>query len=177
MDARQHDPRALVVQQRDRYRLLAGAPVVGGIAHQHSVRERSARRSPPSAPGEPDAARAAYFSKIARNTALLFSRSFSPGTPSTNTSTLAATPSGTPITGMSTLTVLPGSDFSITCDALNCLPLAVTVTSALTFVSLNSPEFSTVAVNVGLPPPLTWLRVGSGSSLLVATLTPVSALP
>ena len=74
---------------------------------------------------------------------MLFSRSFSPGTGSMFTSIFEATPSGTPVTGMSTLTVFPGSVLLIVCEALYCLPPAVTVTSTLTSVSENAPEFST----------------------------------
>ena len=34
-----------------------------------------------------------------------------------------------------------------------------------------------MTVNVGRPPPLTWLIVGSGASVLVPTLVEISALP
>ena len=116
--------------------------------------------------------------KIARKVPLLFSWFVSPGTGSTWTSIFEATPSGTPADGdFHVRPCLPGSVVLIACEALNCLPPAVTVTSTLTFVSGISPAFSTVTVNVGLPPPLMWFSVGSGSSVFVPTLTPISALP
>ena len=70
-------------------------------------------------------------------------------------------------------TVLPGSVFSIVREAAYCLPPAVTVTSTLTFVSGNSPAFSTWTVNVGLLPPLMWFSVGSGSSVVGADADPL----
>ncbi len=57
------------------------------------------------------------------------------------------------------------------------LPSVVTDTFTLTLVSGLDPEFSTIAVKVGLAPPLTWLMVGEGSSVLAPTLTPFSADP
>ena len=65
----------------------------------------------------------------------------------------------------------------ITCEALNCLPPAVTVTSTFTLVSVLLPVSSTVTVKVGLPPPLMWFSVGSGASVFVPTLTLTSELP
>ena len=51
VDAGEHDPRPFVVEQRDRHRLLAGELVVGVVAHQRAVRDRSPQRQ--LGPGEP----------------------------------------------------------------------------------------------------------------------------
>ncbi len=67
MDARQHDPRARVVEQRDRHRLLSGELVVGVVANQRAVGDRAvqcrlragqsarpgAPRHPPRTPAAP----------------------------------------------------------------------------------------------------------------------------
>ena len=107
----------------------------------------------------------------------MFSVFVSPGTGSTSTSIFDATPSGMPVTEMSTLDLVPGCVELIVWEALYCLPPAVTVTLTLTSVSGLLPASSTIAVNVGLPPPEMWFSVGSTSSVLVPTLTPRSALP
>src|ERR1700719_3579948 len=43
VDAREHDPRAFVVEQRDRHRLLSRELVVGVVAHERAVRDRPAQ--------------------------------------------------------------------------------------------------------------------------------------
>ena len=43
MDARQHDPRPVFVEERDRHRLPPGELVVGVIAHESAPRDRSAQ--------------------------------------------------------------------------------------------------------------------------------------
>src|SRR6185437_561642 len=119
----------------------------------------------------------AYFPKITMKVPLLLASSVSPGTASMLTVTREAAPSVTPLTGMSTLEVLPGSVLLITWEAYRVLPSVVTDTSTLTFVSAFEPAFSTITVNVGFAPPLTWLIVGELASVLVPTLTPFSECP
>ncbi len=44
VDAREHDARALIVEQRDRDRLLPGELVVGVVANERAMRDRAAHR-------------------------------------------------------------------------------------------------------------------------------------
>ena len=85
--------------------------------------------------------------------------------------------SGTSLTVISAPTVLPGIVSPIVREALICLPATSTPTETLTLVSGLSPEFSTIATNVGLAPLLTWLSVGEVERVVDPTLTPVRALP
>ena len=57
------------------------------------------------------------------------------------------------------------------------MPATSTSTETLTLVSGFSPEFSTIATNVGLAPLRTWLSVVAVERVLAPTLTPVRALP
>ena len=119
-----------------------------------------------------------YFPKITRKVPLLFSTSVSPGTGSMLTGhARRGAERYTVRPGMSTFVVLPGSVLLIRRWAVSVLPSVVTDTFTLTFVSGLEPAFSTITVNVGFEPPLTWLSVGEGSSVFVPTLTPFSACP
>ena len=126
----------------------------------------------------PSAIPAPAYSKIARKLPLLFSRLVSPGTASTDTFDFRGRARGDPGDRHLRRRGLARFELFDRSGGLVLLaPRRHRDTVTLTLVEVDSPAFSTDTLNVGLPPPLRWLSVGSAASSVDPTLTPFSALP